>query len=1040
MSDPKTDSAASSTAVPRPGSAQLALVGAAALGLVSGVASKGIVQVVGADPGAVAFGLALPLSAVALARHGAPRIGRVAQLILGVTGGVALASPATSAELVATIARAARLSPTQGLLALLVVVLVACTLALAPHGPRLEARPSAVLLAVLGLALGIAVPAWAGGAAIAAAALIGLRGLADDERAPPPPPAATLGLVALVLLAAWSVGFLWSALRAWLDPTPFGAWCAAAAAATLFGLGWAVGGLRSRRVGLEPLIAASGLVVTMAVLPLVVPRWAAHLPGSMLDNPPELLLPALLSVPGAVVCLLLGLAAPPVRGGDSAGWAVALPAGAGLVLGTQGGVMGAALLPLSAVLGGALVLLVAQRPLRRLAGLAAALAVSAVWWTLPTPQVIPLCTGWTASVTDEQAVSRHIAGLERADWELAGWGPEGTIGLRRIDDSLIADIDGFPLWFEGRNPAAVRFAAHLPALLARDPSRVLVLGDELGWATITLLAHGPDTIETAVSQPELMRAVAATSDDVKRALLAPEIRLQPVPASWMLRSSPAVDSVLWIQLRPRADAGGPLMDPSTLELASRRLLPGGLFVGLLATDRLPRDELQAVLEAFATTFPAGAACIPPQGADHLVLLGPSGGESPPLARMQARFDDASAALGLLGITSPLDIADRCVIPAQALASWQPPESRARPRLPYGLPGTIGDGFEVPLSFMGDLVAAPDEIWDLAGAEDALPELERRYEAVRQFLALLGETGSGDLEGLFERAKALQASADGSRELETLVSPHLARAREAMERARQGGPQHRDWQQALNELTLARMLHPASLDAKLLEAMVHEARSEHRRAEALYRSVLESQPEHLQAHFGLARIQIVEGRETEAIATLEAAVEFHPREVAAHQVLGVALMRFERYDDAEPALRKAAALAGPDEAKPQAALAELFLAQGRPVVAQAHAELAVRIAPSAYHYTLLGRCHQDLGRKVPAERAFHQAVLLDSEFFPPRFAMARIYAERGDYAQAEGSLLAVLAIDNGNDAALANLAEIQRLMELERADPRIELAP
>jgi len=1030
--------------------ASLRLDGAGAtavvVGLLVGFSSTGIVGIVGADPGALAWGIALPLLVLAMVQHGTSRIPVPARVVLCALGSVAIAVPSLVADGVGALGRSAQLSPSQSLLLFLVCWLFACAAVLVARPSLARATPGVLLLGVVGAVGGFVAPAWL----VLAVPLLAIVGAlrprpAVAGPATPEPvrsnPATTLAFVVLAVLGAWSLTFQWTALRAWLDPSPLGFWLAAVCAVLGFVMGWAGGRLRVARFGFEPLPATIAILLGMVTLPVLAPWLAPRLPALLLNNDPTLLLPGLLAAPGAVLCFFLGLSAPSRSQGPVALWALSLSAGAGVILGTQGGIIGSALLPLSAVLGGALVLLVAQHPVRRLAGLMGAVVVCVAWWQVPPVQVPPLCAGWTSALSDDLSAKRHASGLSRSDWELAGWGPEGTIGLRRVEDALVADIDGYPIWFQGRNPAAVRLAGHLPALLAGEPSRFLVLGDELGWASIALLSHAPDTIVVAVAQPELMRGVASMNDDVRRALLAPEIQLQPVPSRWLLRHSGPMDAIVQIQLRPWADSGSVPMDGSSMKLARRHLRPGGVYVALLATDRLPADELHALVRDFADTFPAGAGCLPPAGADHLLLIGPADDTPTPLSQLRRRFEASSAALGTLGFTDVLDLADRCVLPASSLASWAAEASSSRARwAPYGLPATIHRGLELPLASLSDHVGAPAEVWDLDDASTDLADLERRFEAVRQFLALLGDTGSGNMESLFERAKALQASSNGTRELDTLVAPHVARAREHMNQARRGGVQHRGWQQAINELTLARMLHPAAIEARQLEAMVHEARGENRRAEKLYRGVIEDRSDHLQALFGLARIQISEGREAEAEATLVRATELHPREVAAHQVLGVALLRFERFDEAEPALRKAAALAGPEQAQPQAALAELFLAQGRPSVAQAHAEMAVRTEPSAYHYTLLGRCHFDLDRLVPAERAFRQAVILDSEFYPPRAGLAHIYALWGDYEQAQDALQAVLAADNGNQAALSNLQEIQRLIDAERSDPRLNTSP
>ncbi len=1021
-------------------SAGRALVGPV-LGLLIAVSARRFVGVVGADPGALSWGLALPLMGQALATPIAARLGAWPRGALGMSGLLALAVPSIASGLVGAGARALQLSHGQGLFLLLVAWLAACTAAFLPFTRRPLLGPAALLSGAASALLALWLPVWASLALIAVAIPLISRAHAREGGSPAlPDPQAALGWVAVALLCSWSISFVWNGLRAWLDPTPFGLWSSLVGAVGLFSAGWSLASLRRRRWGLEPILVGLAVLAGVAALPWLAPRFAPMLPELLASAPPRLLLPGLLASTPAAIALLFGLASPRPMDGGAPTWLLACSAGTGLVLGTQGGLMGAMLLPLAGVSGGLLCLLIARSPVRRLAGLTASLLLGVGWWQLPTIQLVPLSTGFLEALADDDALQRHLSALSRSEWDYAGWGPEGSAGVRQVGDVMVVDIDGAPLWATGRDPAAVRFAAHLPPLLARTPERFLIVGDELGWGAVSLLTHSPDSIQISVAQPELLRVLARRDEDFERALLAPEVQLRPVPGPWLLRQSDGADGILQISLRAWADSGGIPLDAAIFDLARRRLHPGGVYVAVLATDTLPRAEVSRVLEDFSAVFPTGAACLPPTGADHLILIA-SPDDGLDLARLQRRFPSVAAALGTVGATDPLDVADRCVFSSSSLAEAVG-GGTARPRSPpLSLPPSLGAAPAVFLAGMHEVVAAPDDIWTPGDIESAdLTELQGRFDAIEEFLALLGDTTRGDIEGLFQRASALQASEDGADELETLIAPHLSRARAHMEQARKGGLQHRGWQLAVNELTLARMLHPAAVEPRLLEAMVHEARSEHRKAERLYRGVLEDHPDHLQALFGVARIQILEAREAEAIATLERATTSHPREVSAHQVLGVALLRFGRYDEAEPALRRAAALASPDQAQPQAALAELFLAKGEPMAAIAHAELSVRIEASAYHYTLLGRCHFELDRMAPAERAYRQAVLIDPTFYPPRAGLAHIFTLRGDYKQAADSLQVVLLADPGNDAARANLQEVQRLMQAAQSDPRIEFTP
>jgi tetratricopeptide (TPR) repeat protein len=1012
----------------------------AVLGLLIGASITSFAEVLSAEPGAMAWAVALPLFGSAMAaalRSRLPGWGRGA---LCLAGALFLASPGLGAELVASLSLAMQLSPSQGLLLFMGTWLAASSLCFLPLRPPPALGPLTIVPGLLGLSAGFLLPAWASLLLVVLFVAASLRW----ENAPAPADRAdslspTLALVAVALLGAWSTAHLWTAVRAWLDPTPFG-WLAVLVASGLgLLLGWALASLRRARLGLEPLLASAAMAWTMAALPALAPEAAARLPALLVSYDPGWLLPSLLAVPGLFTALLLGLACPPPALNRIAAWPSSLALGAGVILGVQGGPLGSTLLPLAAVIGGAVLVLVARAPVRRISGLLGAGALCVLWWLLPPLQVSPLTVGWATSIRDDASLERHIAALAKSDWTLATWGPEGSAGLRWIDETMVADVDGTPIWSVGRDRAAVRQGAQLVPLLSDTPERLLVLGDDLGWAQAIMLTHEPSSITASVAQPALLRAVVAEDEDLRRRLLAPQVQHQAVPGAWLLRQSRPFDGILQLATRPWADAGGGPLALGAFRLAADRLTPGGVYVAVLATSRLPMGELAATLQDFSRAFPGGMACLPVQGADHLLLVGRASDAPPPLARFLERSHGHPNALRSLALDSGLDLADRCVFTASALDTWG--KGRAARRFPpLSLPSSLT---QQPLVHLADLdvpLADAGALWDTSDASAEAAELGARHDAIEHFLALLGETRSGDLEALFQQAEALRNSAEGSRELDTLIAPHLARARNHMDQARRGGIQHSGWQQAKNELTLARMLHPQATEPIFLEAMIHEARGEQAQAERLYEAVIEHQEDHLEALFGLARIQIAQGRDDAAESTLVEAIRHHPRNAAAHQVLGVALMRAGRLGDAETSLRKAAALAGPDHVQPQAALTELFLAMEQPSMAIAHAERCIMLEPSAYHYTLLGRCHLDLGRPIPAERAFHQAVLQNAGFYPPRAGLAQIFAERGDYEQAADQLRAVLAADPGNPAALANLQEIQRLLDVEQDDPRVSVSP
>ena len=166
--------------------------------------------------------------------------------------------------------------------------------------------------------------------------------------------------------------------------------------------------------------------------------------------------------------------------------------------------------------------------------------------------------------------------------------------------------------------------------------------------------------------------------------------------------------------------------------------------------------------------------------------------------------------------------------------------------------------------------------------------------------------------------------------------------------------------------------------------------------------------------------------------LRLAVTTHPKNWLCHQNLGYFLVEARRPEEAEPELRRAAAMAPEEEARPHAALAQCYLDQERYVQALLEAEQAIRRDPSSHNVFLLGRSHYHLQQLEKAEAALRRSVLLDPKNFLARATLGLIFAERRDYEQAAQAFRDVLAQDPGNEVALTNLKLVEQIMTAREA--------
>ncbi len=1033
-----------------------ALVFPAALGAATGASLVGMPALLGSDPGAQTWALALPILAAALSLALPWRPGRPLRLALLALSGAFVLAPTQLARVAATASSSLHLSPQQGLELFGLtwfLVLGAFLLASLPGRGRPATSAPGVALGACHVTAAFLLPTWlpVAGAALLSGTLC-LRASADQSPsvAPPPLPSHRASLVAglAAAAAAWGGSATWCTYRAWLDPTPWALACGLVASTLLFMLGAALA-RRLRHSGWSALLLAT---LGAATVTLLVPAGMAALPSRLPDllqqAPAQLALPGLLGAAMAAPALFYGAAARiSPRAVQAPAGACSIGAATGSLLGVETGLMSAPLLLLATGLLGGACLVVSSRTSTRLAGLAAALLAVAGWVQRPPLDATASTHGFFVSQRDEPTRQRHQQALERSSWIFAGWDSEGSIALRDLETRLVADVDGSPVLTTGRFASTLRFVGHLAPLLAPEGGRFLVLGDETGTATTQLVKHQPRIVQLSVAQPRLLRALAAHDEQLRSALLAPGAQLHSVPPGWLMLHAGPQEAILQLFPRPWPDAGSGFPVEDQLRLASHQLAPGGIYLAVIDLLSLEHAELISILDLFLDRFPGAWGWMPPEGADSLILVGASSSDRFDYQRLQPALASLPPGMDASPSRAPLDYADRCLFQraglAQLVSASEP--RRRRPRL------SLAPALQRPaaslLSGFTEVISSPAGCWELDDDAPEIAALDTRGEAAASLLSLLASSHSGDLQALFEQARELQTADMGSRELDTLIAPHLARARDHIGQSAKAGPRHPGWQAAANELTLAIMLHPKNLEARLMLAEVHEAQEEPAQAESLYRAVLEIEGDQLDALFGVARTRAQRGDPAGAEEMLRRATELHPRDCRSHQNLGVLLLQDARLDEAEASLLKASALAAEDaslsaeaRAATNAALAELFLAQGRPMVARAEALQALQRSPSAYHHFLVGRCHYDLELPGPAERAFRQAVLIDPDFFPARGALGLIFAQRGDLEQAAAAFQIVLTQDPGNPAALRNLQAVQRLQAEDEATRSGEAFP
>ncbi len=186
------------------------------------------------------------------------------------------------------------------------------------------------------------------------------------------------------------------------------------------------------------------------------------------------------------------------------------------------------------------------------------------------------------------------------------------------------------------------------------------------------------------------------------------------------------------------------------------------------------------------------------------------------------------------------------------------------------------------------------------------------------------------------------------------------------------------------------------------AFDHDRAGRRERAEALYRKVLQKEPDHADALHLLGIISHERGRHQRAIQLIERALAILPEFPAAHLNLGTALEAAGRLAEAAQSYRRAIALS-PDYAIAHCNLAALHNRQGEFAAARASAERAAELAPdlAGAH---INRANALIGQRrlIEAEAPLRRALELLPDRAETHSDLGVLLAELGRFDEAAES--------------------------------------
>jgi predicted O-linked N-acetylglucosamine transferase (SPINDLY family) len=211
------------------------------------------------------------------------------------------------------------------------------------------------------------------------------------------------------------------------------------------------------------------------------------------------------------------------------------------------------------------------------------------------------------------------------------------------------------------------------------------------------------------------------------------------------------------------------------------------------------------------------------------------------------------------------------------------------------------------------------------------------------------------------------------------------------------------------------------------------------AEAIYRTVLRSEPGLAAAHFNLGNVLKRLGRPDEAVASFRAAIGLMPGLAAAHYNLANTLRDLGRPDEAEGRYREVLRLE-PGHVQARNNLGNALQELGRLDEAEGAFREAILLSPGyAEAHNNLGTVLQHLGRLGEAEIAYRQAIVLSPGYAEAHTNLGIALDDLGRGREAEIAYRQAIACAPDRAALRSNLLFFMNRAESYDADAALEEA-
>ena len=203
------------------------------------------------------------------------------------------------------------------------------------------------------------------------------------------------------------------------------------------------------------------------------------------------------------------------------------------------------------------------------------------------------------------------------------------------------------------------------------------------------------------------------------------------------------------------------------------------------------------------------------------------------------------------------------------------------------------------------------------------------------------------------------------------------------------------------------------------------------AEAIWRRVLQDNPNNADAYYNLGRALSNQGKLEEAIAAYRQALKIYPNYAPAYNNLGVALRDQGKLEEAIAAYRQALKI-HPNNAIAYNNLGVALRDQGKLEEAIAAYRQALKIHPNdAIAYNNLGNALRNQGKLEEAIVAYRQVIKINPNYVSPYVDLGLALYDQGKLEEAIAAYHQALKMYPNYAPAYYNLAEAERLLALRR---------